>query len=185
VARLQRELADAIERRRGLEKRLDDASAKLAKAREEVEAARAVADVRDSEGMRELDELMTRLERSERERLTALEGLEEARAMLQQIAGDLPGMPDPSGSADAEGALRQLRERITHLDAEADDREVLLRSLTAQLQERDDRIRALERLSSGAGEDSSDERALRERLLEMEERVARLSEELENARRRS
>lgn len=179
AARLQRELADAHERRRGLERRLDDCGAKLIALREELEAARAVSEVRSHEEQREVGELKERADRAERERLAALEGLEEARAILEKLALDVGPSSGPAGESDA-AAVRQLRERVARLDAEAADREVLLRSLTAQLQERDDRLRALERAPS-AGE-NADARALHEKLLEMEERVERLTEELEHER---
>lgn len=178
VARLQRELADAVERRHSLERRLDECATKLARSREELESARAVADVRGLESRRELDELSARLERTESERREALEGLEEARAILTQLAGELPRRRS-GGDADA-ASLHELRERVARLDAEAADREVLLRSLTAQLEERDDRIRALERLRGTEGNDEPSE--LRKRLFEMEERVARLTDELEHER---
>ncbi len=181
LARLQRELADAAERRRALERRLDDCAAKLARTREELESSRSVSDVRAQENERELAELSGRLERSERERIQALDGLEEARSILEQLAGDLPPRRGAGGDGSDLNALRQLRERNARLDAEAADREVLLRSLTAQLQERDDRLRALERMSE-AGADGEDPRELQQRLLEMEERVARLTEELEHER---
>ena len=109
--------------------------------------------------------------------------LEEAREILDRVMRTLPEDDDDlpvGGQAEA----RRLRDRMSQLDAEAADREVLLRSLTAQLQERDDRIRALERMANGNGAGRTDRTELEARLLEMEERVARLTEELENARRR-
>lgn len=179
VARLQRELADASERRHALERRLDEQATKLAQSREALESMRAVSDVRGLESGRELEELNERVERLERERREALDGLEEARAILAQLAGELPERR-PGAESDGPSA-RHLRERVARLDAEAADREVLLRSLTAQLQERDDRIRALERMRT-AGEGGEEPGAMRQRLFEMEERVARLTDELEHER---
>lgn len=180
VARLQRELADATERRMSLERRLDECATKLALTREELEAAKATAEVHRAESRREIDDLTARLERSEREHREALAGLEEARAILTELAGGLPTRR-AEGERESE-AVRHLRARIARLDAEAADREVLLRSLTAQLQERDDRIRALERMSSTGAESQEDVVALRQRLFEMEERIARLTDELEHER---
>lgn len=179
VARLQRELADCAERRAATERRLDASTAALARAREELEGARAVSEVHAEEGRRELDEQLARLER---ERADALAGLEEARAILAQLALDLPRRDGERGGDGDAATLRQLRDRLIRLDAEAADREVLLRSLTAQIQERDDRIRALERLGAGGEGGAGDARELQQRLMEMEERVARLSEELEHER---
>jgi predicted RNase H-like nuclease (RuvC/YqgF family) len=61
-------------------------------------------------------------------------------------------------------------------------RDLMLRSLTAQLEERDDRIRALERMMRGDGgrDEAGGDRA---RLLEADERIARLSSELAEERR--
>lgn len=178
VGRLQRELADSSERRHALERRLDEQATKLAQSREALESMRAVSDVRGLESGRELDELSARVERLERERREALDGLEEARAILAQLAGELP---ERRPGAERDGGTAHLRERVARLDAEAADREVLLRSLTAQLQERDDRIRALERMRAG-GEGADEPGAMRQRLFEMEERVARLTDELEHER---
>jgi chromosome segregation ATPase len=187
AARLQRELADAAERRRGLERRIEECGTKLATTREELEAARAVSEVRSHEEKRELADLQTRLERAERERLVALEALEDARGILAGLVSDIGAPASPGAASAGDGAaLRRLSERVVQLDREAADRELMLRSLMAQLQERDDRLRALERLDQSAPAD--DPRALQAKLFEMEERVARLSEELENerdARRRS
>jgi len=71
-----------------------------------------------------------------------------------------------------------FREEIARLARDADDRELMLRSLTAQLEERDDRIRALERVAKGdvVTVDAT-------KMLEAEERVARLSSELAEERR--
>lgn len=179
IARLQRQLAETLERRRTLEARIDACAADLSRSREELESARAIADVRGLESGREVNELAARLEQRERERNEALDALQQARAILTQLAGDLPERPE---TADDGASTWHLRERIARLDAEAADREVLLRSLTAQLQERDDRIRALERLQDGGPPD--DESLLRQRLFEMEERVARLQDELEHERTR-
>ncbi len=181
VGRLQRELADAAERRRALERRLDEHASKLGAVREELESSRSVSDVRDEEIQRELADVSERLERSERERERALEGLEEARGILAELALDIPVGRGGAARREDGASARELRDRLARLDAEAADREVLLRSLTAQLQERDDRLRALER-TDAPERDGEDPRGLQQKLLEMEERVARLTEELEHER---
>lgn len=104
--------------------------------------------------------------------------LQETRRLLARLVAELPDSLYGSGSSEV-GALRK---RLFELDGLAADRELMFRSLTAQLQERDDRIRALERLREVAGPGGEDADQLRRRLLEMEERVARLSDELENER---
>jgi chromosome segregation ATPase len=188
VARLERELAQAAGRSSELEQRLEETAAQLARAREDLETARAAAAVDVEDTHRELDDVRDRLdqardrlEQTESERDRALGALQDARAILQQLVGDLPRRDGASGGESV--AFKQLRDRVARLDAEAADREVLLRSLTAQLEERDDRIRGLERLVGG-GESSDDARVLQQKVLEMEERVARLQEELEHERSR-
>ncbi len=181
MVRLEQELAEAAERRAGLEQRIEESAAQLARAREDIETARAAAAVDAEETHRELDEVRDRLDHVEVERDRALSALGDARAILHQLMGELPARSDGAPVGESV-VLRQLRERIARLDAEASDRDVLLRSLTAQLEERDDRIRALERLDDG--QPTEDSRALQQKVLEMEERVARLQEELEHERAR-
>lgn len=187
IARLQSQLSHGADARRRLEREAETLRAQLAEQRdahgEADDDARAVAEVRVEETTRELEALTERLERSESDRRDAMTALEEAREILDRVMRTLPEDDDDlpvGGQAEA----RRLRDRMSQLDAEAADREVLLRSLTAQLQERDDRIRALERMANGNGAGQTDRTELEARLLEMEERVARLTEELENARRR-
>ncbi|MEM9069241.1 MAG: hypothetical protein AAGE52_12075 [Myxococcota bacterium] len=75
-------------------------------------------------------------------------------------------------------------DRWATLEREVADKDTLLRSLTAQLEERDDRIRALERRVAEAGDGTSlDAESMRQALLEFEERAARLQEELDHERR--
>lgn len=133
IARLQNELGHAAERHTTLEA-----------AREQVESAKVVADFESEEGMRELGELTTRLEDSEDERAGAVDALRDTKGILTTLIDSLSNANGGDSAAmDADVAL--LRERLGRLDAEAADREVLLRSLTSQLEGRDDRIRALER----------------------------------------
>ena len=183
IARLQAQIAHASDERERLEAKVEEHAAVLDARTEALESAGVVAGVEREEVSRELEELADRAEQNEAERRRAFQALEDARKILTALVAQIPKLeeePLPSG-ADA-GEIRRLRERIAHLDANAADREVLLRSLTAQLQERDDRLRALDRLDAGGG-DAGSEAALRTKLLEMEERVARLSEELANERR--
>lgn len=111
-----------------------------------------------------------------------------------RIAADGKSVPPESAHDDAEveglrasveradAELGQVRTRIEALTRDAEDREVLMRSLVAQLEERDDRIRALERRIDGGPGGSSDSEQLGRELLELQERAARLSEELSHER---
>ncbi len=114
----------------------------------------------------ELELLRAHAEALEKERDAARALLSETRETLEGLrAPTTEPAPPPSG----DGAL----ERELH------DRDVLLRSLTAQLEERNDRIRALERRLGGsipAG--APDEELLKRQLLELQERASRLGEEV-------
>lgn len=184
VSRVQGELVEAAGRQAVLEERLAECTGQLTRAREDFETARASAAVDAEETHRELDETRERLDQSELERDRALAALGDARAILQQLMEELPARRDGGAPSVGEGAVtRQLRERIGQLDAEAADREAQIRSLSARLEEREDRLRALER-DRDAGEPADDSVALQERVLELEERLARLQEELEHERSR-
>lgn len=79
----------------------------------------------------------------------------------------------------------RLRELNAELERAAQAHDMIMRSLTAQLEERNDRIAALERRVSdaaapGLGEDTE----LRERLAALQDRVAELDEALERERDR-
>ncbi len=179
IARLQRELAHAQDRYRALESDLSESSAALERHRERVESARVEGAVEVEQSVRELEELTSRLEQSEAERRSAHDALASAKEILSGLVAGLSEVSAEPGAGAGAGELRSLRERIGRLDAQAADREVIMRSLTAQLQERDDRIRALETFDPT---DEDDPQALRARTLELEERAARLAEELENER---
>lgn len=184
IARLQTELAHAAETTCRLEAELESKATALSDRRTGEADAKVVAKVEEEEELRELEELTDRLEGSERERKGAHEALEAAREILRGLLEELPeGSSEIDLGALPTGAVDGARfsERLARLDVEAADREVLLRSMTAQLQERDDRIRALERW--GDATDESDPDTLKVSLLELEERVARLRDELENERR--
>ena len=118
----------------------------------------------------------------------------DEESIRDRIAADGKSVPPPTASSDAEvdglrsslgradAELGQVRARIDALTRDAEDREMLMRSLVAQLEERDDRIRALgRRLDSGPGGGSDAEQLGRE-LLELQERSARLADELAQER---
>ncbi|MFT5358301.1 MAG: chromosome segregation ATPase, partial [Polyangiales bacterium] len=101
-----------------------------------------------------------------KEKATAALGA--ARATLASLQ-DQGFVPERSTITSAGGEASPSSEG----DAE---HETLMRSLTAQLEERDDRIRALERRVRGGGGDSNTD------ALELEERAGRLQEALEHER---
>ncbi|MGE0790214.1 MAG: hypothetical protein AB7S26_31355 [Sandaracinaceae bacterium] len=183
VARLQSQLQSSVAAQRDAERDLEQQVAAIDEHAEAVASARIAADVQVGQSSRELEELTAQLDASETERRRAVAALEDSRAILGKLLKELPRGASAPGSTDKNAEYRALRDRLAQRDAEAADRELLLRSLTAQLEERDDRLRALSRLGANASGDD-DPQALRARLFEMEERVARLSEELDHARRR-
>lgn len=184
IGRLQSEVADAASRRDALERRTRELDATIAQLRESLESARAVADVRADEERREAEQLAVRLAEAERSREhTSREhddtrrALSEAREILSSIATGLDGTSSSSPPPASDG---RLRDQVRMLQREAEDREMMLRSLTAQLQDRDDRLRAAERMRQGEG--GGDETELRQRVLLTEERAVRLERELEQER---
>jgi len=158
---LQQELTRALTEGGALDAERERAEAleeELSQTRERAEAIRAAHD----------------------ETVTALKDL---RAMLDAVRASgsdktvrsditAAGMEAPDGE----------RDQVLRLEREIGDKDTLLRSLTAQLEERNDRIRAMERRlaqerPSGSGDASEAQ------LMELEERASRLSEELEHERR--
>jgi chromosome segregation ATPase len=188
-----------------LEQRLADAQAGLAEERvraaergtrllQREEAIRSLeADAEERE--RDLGAARTRAEALDKEVRRLAAAVEEARAgllalgaQIERVTGErrLPTLVGASledlAREDGDGLDPQialLRERVDVLVREAADRDVLLRSLTAQLEERDERLRAAERRAALAQPgDAGAERAL----AELEERVARAADELARER---
>jgi chromosome segregation ATPase len=183
VSRIQSELAQAADRHEASERAVVALEARLASASESIGALEAVSSVRSDEERRERDaiavELSTergRASRLDTERASALETLRDVRESLARLESGLGDSVRVAANAGAPEGV--YREEIARLARDADDREVMLRSLTAQLEERDDRIRALERVARGdtASVDAT-------KVIENEERVARLSAELAEERR--
>jgi hypothetical protein len=182
VSRLQSDLTQAGERHGALERAAQAMERRLSNATESIGALEAVSSVRSDEERRERDSLVLDLNaerakaaRLDTERASAIETLRDVREGLGRIAGslgDLPRAPIPTAP---EGLIR---EEMTRLVRDVEDRDLMLRSLTAQLEERDDRIRALERMSKGDAPNADVQR-----LLETEERIARLSAELTQERK--
>lgn len=183
VSRLQSELAHAAERHEAAERAVMALEARLASASESIGALEAVSSVRSDEERRERDviavELVGQRARAaqlDTERASALETLRDVRESLGRLASGIGEAPRGASIPTAPDGI--YREEIARLARDVDDRELMLRSLTAQLEERDDRIRALERVAKGdlASVDLT-------RLVETEERAARLAADLAEERR--
>lgn len=117
------------------------------------------------------------------------DALAEMRAGLTDLRRMLDGWRVEEGAGRRRAEITEVGleapegedTRVVRLEREIDDKDTLLRSLTAQLEERDDRLRALERrlTEGGAAGDGED---VRRELLELQERVARLHDELAHER---
>ncbi len=127
---------------------------------------RSAADERADLMEAEVELLRAHAEAIAKERDDARALLAETREMLESLrAGEAGGAAAPELAGDVGSELR--------------DRDVLLRSHTAPLEARNDRIRALERRLSGsipAG--PPDDELLKRELLELQERAIRLGDEV-------
>ncbi len=107
----------------------------------------------------------------------AMQALRETRRVLDGLRAERDG-DRPAPSEITAMGMDAPEAAEAKLQRELDDKETLLRSLTAQLEERDDRLRAMERrLAEGPGSEVD-----AGELMELEERVARLQEELRHER---
>jgi hypothetical protein len=190
VSRLQSTLAQETQRADAARRGLRAVEQRLADALEARDALEAGTTVRFEAERSAAAALESRLASSEqelsrgRDLVGLLRGaLLDARSLLSEAASRLPASvaPDPRGAA----SDSTLRERLDEMRVAIEDRDVLLRSLTAQLQDKDDRIRGLETTLREA-RDGSDVRpaedALRAAVAERDQRIARLRGELEEAR---
>ena len=123
------------------------------------------------------EELEQLREKQLADREASLGTLRELRSLLDafRVAHDERAT---RASITAVGVDAPDEDPTTRYEREAADKDTLLRSLTAQLEERDDRIRALTRRAAGQGPSDGGEGAL----MELEERVGRLQEELHHER---
>lgn len=183
----QSHIAQAAEKERALAaesaQRIASLEARLEASAESLAAFEAVSSVREGELGREEAELRARLTEAESAGSHAAGRVRAARSALEEIRGALASAIEGQRLVVSEaGAAPSSSRDVDRLKRELDDRELMLRSLTAQLEERDDRLRALERPSGPSG--SGDVHELRQRILVAEEREHRLRSELESARRR-
>jgi chromosome segregation ATPase len=201
VNRLQLDLADEERRARELEENADRFKEEAERLREAVvDASEQMGSVDDlAARVSELEEALknatTRAETHGGRMDAAEEVLREARANLGELATQLEeggvsfgktamgiDAPDSGWNEPAKAGpgpnqeVARLEARLETMEREAADRETLLRSLTAQLEERDERLRSTEK---GGPSD----RDLRQNMVELQERAAKLSESLANERR--
>lgn len=165
------ELARTEEQRRELEEQLRDGQSRVAQVDDQSRLLEA-----------EVSGLQARLEASTAARRGTEQLLHDLRTRLEQLGIDLAVPERRRAEITAVGISSPGAEASNgSLEQEVRDKDTLLRSLTAQLEERNDRIRGLERRLAGEVGDSEQE-DLERRALELEERAARLHEELENER---
>ena len=213
-AELAAQLATAERDREALESRASELAAALAAAEARASSERDRANdlvARIDTREKSLKSLETDAEERERDVRSATERTAALEADLRRLTaalGDARGSLAALGtSIDANaGAARQtlsgaieeasdgydvseaglLRQRIDALGHEASDRDVLLRSLTAQLQDRDDRMRTLEQKALGASALETAARGaddeVRRALVDLQDRAAKLAEDLTRER---
>jgi len=178
VSRLREAVLDAsitVEANDALTRRVTDLERDLRDAI--VAAEHAASDARASAG----DAAIVATERARAE--AAETSLEESRRALEETRASLESL-----RATAESLAGAPRRRSSDVESDAaepasrpvdEDRDLLLGALSAQLEERDDRIRALERrLSAGGPAANVDAEATHRELLDLQERAARLADEL-------
>lgn len=196
VGRLQLDLAEAEASTRDAEGRLRRLTDENERLRQALLDASTSGD--DRTALEERARALASLLETQKARLaSAVSGRNEARSTLHDVRQLLAGLDLSSEVGDGcanrthatalesseEVLPRPTENRLALLEQEARDRELMLRSLSAQLEERNDRIRALEReLEAMPGGRGADVEALQTELMQSQERAARLSEELEHAR---
>lgn len=185
VARLQSAVAQESDLRAASNRGLRALETQLATSREDREVLEAVHAVRIEEERRAIAAMESRISEAEasRDQTTTVgrgfrTAITEARALLADAVARLP-VPAPT---DGRGGDETLRVRVEEMRRAMDDRDIMLRSLTAQLQDKDDRIRGLEQTIRDETSGSSDLDALRASVSEREQRISRLRGELEEER---
>ncbi|MAT24404.1 MAG: hypothetical protein CMN29_05435 [Sandaracinus sp.] len=178
------EEAEALETERdALREERDTLRAALEAAEAKAQADTLEAIDAAEKARREAMETVQGLEAKLASREGALETLRELRALLDGWRVEEDGAPREKSEITAVGveAPAEGEGGLARLEREVADKDTLLRSLTAQLEERNDRIRALERRLAEGGV-SGDAEELQRELMELQERVTRLNDELSQER---
>ena len=208
VVRLEQDVAEGTQQMRRTEQRLHETALEA----ERLGKALADASGRVDEALEADDRLHgleERLAQATARAEASRRALGEMRRLLAGLGPELSGEPfsapaeitavgmespgrgaeDASAAAEAdaraalESELLLLRTRIATMAKESEDGDTLMRSLTAQLQERNDRILALERRLLPGSDGPAGDEALRQELLELQSRAGRMSEEVHQERR--
>lgn len=191
VARVQSALAGERERALSAQRGLRAAEQRVGEANEARAALEALEAVRAEAERAASEASAARISSLER----ALEASREAASLLGAAARESHGVLAEAvtrigGAASIHAAPAAAtdpfaREQLEELRGALEDREVLLRSLTAQLEDKDDRLRALEatmRAGAPSVSEATEGTELRASVAERDERIARLRSELEEAR---
>lgn len=172
----------------------DEEARALQTARADLEIARAEVVAQEARARearaREVAEAVAETERTLRARLGVRDDtLEEMRVGLTDLRRLLDGWRVEEGAARRRAAITEVGleapegedARVVRMERELDDKDTLLRSLTAELEERDALLRTLERRLEERDPDEEGDDVRRE-LLELQERIARLHDELSQER---
>ena len=165
IESLTRALAEAEGGAISAERRLEED--KLERRQKEIDAI-----ARATRFEHERDEANKRVRELERQHDETTRALEDTRRILAEARALRTNADAPSS---VRSASFDDRGRGDH---DTDERETMLRTLTSQLEERNDRIRALERRLTGVVPQGEDDELLRRELLELKERTLRYAEEL-------
>gem|GEM_PF-2385005 len=201
VNRLQLDLADEERRGRAAEETGDRARVENERLREavvaasedvgqvealearvgELEQALKGSVTREASAGGRMDAAEEVLREARRDLSSLVDGLTEdgAHTSHTSVGIDAPSAGDgDTSSTDEASEEARLRARLSELEREVSDKDTLLRSATAQLDERGERMRALEGQRASASETE-----LRQKLVDLQQRTAKLSEELAHAKR--
>ncbi len=156
---------------------IEELQSQLGEAKGQANAARGQLEEELREARRQRDDARTDATRRIDELQSALTALRDARGLLDGWRV----FEEPREASEITAVGMDAPDDVHALSRDLENKDTLLRSLTAQLEERDDRIRALKRtLSEGGYVGTEDE--MREKVMELEERAARLQEELRHER---
>ncbi len=193
LERNQKEL-ETLRRAEGAQESLRAVQRELQEIRSERDRLRTLLDEHrrtEAARRREMREEAERRETLQR-RVDALRAERDTlRTTLEQLRAELAAMVEPDAEhkphhitavgMEAPGVSKEeeLRRRLEAMERDLRDHRTLIETLTAQVEERDRRIREMRRAaSSPPTEASPQEEALRRELLAVQSRLARLQEEL-------
>ncbi len=179
VARLQSAIASGEASKKAHREELAALEKRLMRAEEAGAALEVARDVQRAEEQRERASLADAAVSARAAADALADSREKGLATLTEARGALASLLEGIKAPAPNAPEAVLRDEVAALRRELEDRGLMLRSLTAQLEERDERVRSFE-----LGGASQAMQALEARLREAEEKEVRLMRELELAAER-